>query len=345
MNFVRTPSFNHRLPALTIFIVSTLSLSIVGMDNAHACTACGDSLSTDWAIQGVSTTPGFIADLSHSYINQNQQRYGTSKASPALISSLRGAGQEIEDYTKTQMVTASLNYTNDTWGVNTQLPFIRRTHGTFGEEENNYGSSFSSNLGDVRVIGRYTGLSVDRTAGIIAGLKLPTGSTNTKFSGGTPDLINTSLDRALQNGTGSTDLIMGGFVSGAAGKYGWFAQGTLQHAVSTKTIDGLDYRPGDTYLLNTGMRYAKFGSQFTPMLQLMYTHRRPDTGAGASPADSLTQGPSTGGTLVHLAPGATIRIGGGTSVYGFIQLPVYQNANSLQLGANYTLTLGIRHSF
>ena len=74
MNFVRTPSIPHRILGLAIFIASTLSLSIAVMGNAHACAACGDSLSTDWAIQGVSTTPGFIADLSHSYINQNQPR-------------------------------------------------------------------------------------------------------------------------------------------------------------------------------------------------------------------------------------------------------------------------------
>jgi len=88
--------------------------------------------------------------------------------------------------------------------------------------------------------------------------------------------------------------------------------------------------------LNTGIRYAKFGAKFTPMLQLNYLHRRPDDVGGV---------PLDGGTLVYLAPGASLRVGGGTSVYGFVQLPLYQYVHSLQLSPRYTVTLGVSHSF
>ena len=115
-----------------------------------------------------------------------------------------------------------------------------------------------------------------------------------------------------------------------------FRSGTVQHTVATKTIAGADYRPGDAYSLNTGIHHAKFGAQFTPMLQLNYIHRAPDD-VGGTPLD--------GGTLVYLAPGASLRVGGGTSVYGFVQLPAYQNVNGLQLSPRYTLTLGVSHSF
>jgi hypothetical protein len=40
-----------------------------------------------------------------------------------------------------------------------------------------------------------------------------------------------------------------------------------------------------------------------------------------------------------------VRVGGGASVYGFIQLPVYQEVNSLQIVPQYTLTLGVRFAF
>ena len=175
---------------------------------------------------------------------------------------------------------------------------------------------------------------------LIAGVKLPTGSTGATFNDGV-----TPLDRSLQIGTGSTDIILGGYTTGSIDTYGWFVQGTVQHAVATKTIAGQDYRPGDSYSLNTGIRYAKFGSKFSPMLQLNVIHRQADTGTGATPADALTGGPATGGTLAYLAPGIMARVGGGTSVYGFVQLPVYQNVNSLQLSARYTLSLGVRQSF
>ena len=321
-------------------------LPFIAMNDAQACAACGDTLSKEWGTQGISTHPGFTADLSYSYVNQNQQRLGTGTASPASISARNLLLQEIEDYTTTRTTTASLNYSSDDWGINTQLPFVQRTHGTFGTTTpmgSSYSSSSDNGIGDIRVIGRYTGFSAYKTAGIIAGIKLPTGSTNANFNSGTS--AGQALDRSLQIGTGSTDLILGGFLTGVVGEYGLFAQGTVQYAVATKSIAGQDYRPGNAYSLNTGIRYAKFGSQFTPMLQLNFINRQPDTGTGATPPDALTGGPATGGTLVYLAPGASVRIGGGTSVYGFIQLPIYQNVNSLQLSARYTLTVGVKQSF
>ena len=331
---------------LRIAMVSALALSpLAVMDNALACAACGCTLSKDWGTQGISTTPGLTADLSYDYIDQSQQRYGNGAASQDRINALNAAGQEIEDYTTTRTTTASLNYTSDTWGVSVQLPFVQRTHGTFGDggaypATTDYASSSDNSIGDIRVVGRYTGFSADKTAGIIAGIKLPTGSTNANFNDGA-----TPLDPSLQIGTGSTDIILGGFTTGSVGMFGWFMQGTVQHAVATKSFAGDDYTPGDAYSLNAGIRHAKFGAKFTPMLQLNYIYRRPDTGVAAAPPDALTGGPGSGGTLVYLAPGALIRVGSGTSIYGFVQLPVYQHVNSLQLSPRYILTLGVSHAF
>ena len=243
--------------------------------NVLACAACGCTLSKDWGTQGISTTPGFIADLSYFYINQNQQRIGTGKASQAQINALAAAGQEIEDYTTTRITTAALTYTGDTWGLTANLPFVQRTHGTFGSgaypATTSYLSSSDNSIGDVSLIGRYTGFSADKTSGLIAGFKLPTGSTGATFNDGV-----TPLDRSLQIGTGSTDIILGAYTTGSIDTYGWFVQGTAHHAVATKTIAGQDFRPGDSYSLNTGIRYARFGSKFSPMLQLNIIHRQAD---------------------------------------------------------------------
>jgi hypothetical protein len=110
-------------------------------------------------------------------------------------------------------------------------------------------------------------------------------------------------------------------------------------------MGGLAYRPGDAYTLNTGIRYAEFGAKITPMLQLNIIKRQADTGAFTVPLDPVTGVPISGGTLAYLAPGVSIRAGGGMSVYGFVQLPIYQSVNSLQLVPQYTLTLGVRQSF
>ncbi|OIR13706.1 hypothetical protein GALL_48410 [mine drainage metagenome] len=120
----------------------------------------------------------------------------------------------------------------------------------------------------------------------------------------------------------------------------------MQHAVATQqALGNLYYRPGDAYQLNTGIRYAGFGAKVSPMLQLNVVKRETDSGAFTVPVDPVTGVSVSGGTLAYLAPGVSVRVGGGASVYGFVQIPIYQNVNSLQLTPGYTLTLGMRQSF
>ena len=336
-----------------LFNLAVVFAALVSGNNAYACAACGCTLSTDWGNQGagqeISTKQGFSTDLSYSYVNQNRMIYGSGKASGAQINSLYANGQEIETLTQTQIVTASLNYTGENGGFMLQMPYLYRTHSTDGVINSpnaplgsNYTTSSDRGMGDVRIIGSYTGLSSDKTSGIIIGIKLPTGSTGTNFNGGVG--AGSALDSGLQLGTGSTDLILGGFSSGLVSTYGWFVQGTMQHAVATEpALGNLTYRPGDAYGLNTGIRSAAFGSKISPMLQLNVIKRQADSGTSV-PTDVFSGIPVSGGTLAYLAPGVSVRAGHGMSVYGFVQIPVYQNVNSLQLVPQYTVTIGLRQA-
>jgi hypothetical protein len=332
----------HKPEFSTILRTLLACTALVATEGAHACAACGSTLSRDWETQGLSGSQGFVAELSYDYLNQNRQFYGSGKASPALINRQLNAGQEVEAYTRTQTTTAALMYNDDAWGVGVQLPYLHRTHGTYGNTPplgTGYSSSADSSIGDVRLTGRYSGFSEERNSGLIAGVKLPTGATHANFSAGAS--AGMPLDSSLQIGTGSTDVIFGGYTTGAVDHYGWFVQGTVQHAVSIQN----NYRPGDTLSLNTGIRYAGFGARVSPMLQLNIINRQADNGANATPPDPVTGGPTTGGTLAYLAPGVSVRAGGGLSIYGFVQLPVYRHVNSLQLVPAYTLTLGARLAF
>ena len=336
-----------------LFNFAAILAALISGGNAYACAACGCTLSTDWGSQGagqeISTKQGFSTDLSYSYVNQNRMVYGSGRASGTQIGSLYANGQEIETLTQTQMVTASLNYTGENGGFMLQVPYLYRTHATDGTINNpnaplgsNYTTSSDRGMGDVRIIGSYTGLSTDKTSGIIAGLKLPTGSTDTLFNGGAG--AGSALDSGLQLGTGSTDIILGGFTSGLVSTYGWFVQGTVQHAVATEpALGGLTYRPGDTYALNAGIRSAAFGSKVSPMLQINIIRHQADSGTSV-PTDVFTGASVSGGTLAYLAPGLSVRTGRGMSVYGFVQLPVYQNVSSLQLVPQYTVTIGLRQA-
>jgi len=323
---------------------------LVAINDAQACASCGCTLSKDWESQGQTTQSGFSADLSYTYINQNSAIYGSKTASAGLVNTLYANGQENELNTKTGTITAAFNYNSAVWGVSVQIPYLNRTHTTDGNLQNNYtiltaplgtyfANSTDSGIGDVRIIGRYSGFSADKSTGITAGLKLPTGSTNANFTNGQ------TLDPGLQLGTGSTDIILGGYTSGTISTYGWFFQGTVQRAIkTTNDASGNGYRPGDAYSLNTGIRYAGYGAKVVPMLQLNYIRRENDTGLDIN-YDVLTGARISGGQLLYLSPGVSVRVGGGVSVYGFVQVPVYQYVNSLQLVPKYTATLGVRQSF
>ncbi len=77
---------------------------------------------------------------------------------------------------------------------------------------------------------------------------------------------------------------------------------------------------------------------FTPLLQVNARNVVHDGGINSDPV-------STGGTLVYLSPGVVVPLGQRASVYGFVQLPMYQNVNGVQLAPRYTASVGLHYSF
>jgi hypothetical protein len=54
---------------------------------------------------------------------------------------------------------------------------------------------------------------------------------------------------------------------------------------------------------------------------------------------------STGGTLLYLSPGIVAEVSDRISMYSFVQVPVYQDVNGVQLAPHFTVTAGVRYSF
>ena len=128
---------------------------------AFACASFGCSLSSDWDSQGLSSGPGFRVDLRYDDLNQNQVRSGSSKVGKRPV-----GGHEQELYTKNQYLTAGFDYsTSPNWGVNVQLSYIDRSHATngFAFDGSDAGTSHTRSLGDMKIVGRYTGLSDERS--------------------------------------------------------------------------------------------------------------------------------------------------------------------------------------
>src|SRR5208283_2660941 len=254
-----------------------------------------------------------------------------------------GMSQEVEKYTVNNFVTLGIDYSEPTWGVNAQIPYINKSHETLGTASDGYvagpggGQYFSStgDLGDIKVVGRYTGFTEEHNLGLRFGFKLPTGShleTGVSTDPTAPGPV--PIDRGLQPGSGTTDIIFGPFYSNSINmNWSYFAQALFQKALYSCD----QYRSCESYNVSIGTIYSGI-SGVVPQLQLNFRHVLRDTG---DQADIF----STGGTLLYVSPGASVPISYNSSVYAFIQLPLYQDLRGVQLAPTFTTSIGIRYSF
>ena len=303
-----------------------------GSGAALACSACGCTLNADWATQGLTSRTGLTADLRYDFFNQDDLRSGTGRVDRAALALPNDV--EIQQHTVNRIGTLTLDYglTSD-WGVTLMLPWISRSHTTIAEGDTDISSSRSSSLGDVRVLARYMGLSEAQDWGLQFGLKLPTGDSHgVDFDAGPQQ--GAMLDRGLQPGTGSTDLLVGAFKFGAIGETAdWFGQALLQVPIASDRA----FKPGVGANLTAGIRYRGFET-VVPQLQFNSRIERRETG---SDADT----PNSGQTLVYLSPGATFNVSQKTSVYLFGQVPVYQRVNGYQLEPKWSVSAGVHAAF
>ena len=175
---------------------------------AQACSSCGCTLNSDWASQGYAAGEGIFVDLRYDYINQTELRSGRNAVNRGGIAF--PAGDETQQLTRSRTYNLGLDYRPvEDWAVNLQVPYLDRFHTTVAGGDTDVSASQTNGIGDVRLVGRFMGLSEDRNSGLQLGLKLPTGKFHTDFNAGPQ--TGTPLDRGLQSGTGTTDLILGAY--------------------------------------------------------------------------------------------------------------------------------------
>jgi Putative MetA-pathway of phenol degradation len=309
---------------------AALGVLFIAPLQAYACSSCGCTLSTDWDSQGFATKPGFRVDLRYDYINQSELRTGTGTVDRADYPLPQE--REIEKGTINRYTTLGVEYTGDGWGLNVSVPYVDRPHSTFAEGETEVSTSHSSSLGDVRAVFQYQGLTPEKNVGIQIGVKLPTGSHDVKFATG-PE-AGEPLDRGLQPGTGTTDVLLGAFkFAPLSQNWDYFAQAMVQVALGSSD----DFRPGNSLNVNGGLRYMG-NPRLMPELQLNTRWVKRDSGANADVENS-------GGTVAYLSPGATLMLNKKTHLFGFVQLPVYQRVNGFQLAPHYLVSVGARYDF
>jgi len=312
-------------------LLALATLLLAAGPSAEACGACGCTLHSDWAIQGFGARPGWRFDLRYDYFNQDQLRAGTKSVDRNSFELPNG--MEIQEKTLNRNLTATLDYSpSPDWGVALLIPRFNRYHATIAEGDTDPTFSQGNGLGDVRLLARYQGFSVSHDFGVQIGVKLPTGNTKQTFNAGAQAGV--ALDRGLQLGSGTTDLLLGFYGFGElAPEWGAFGQVLVQKPLAEK--DG--FKPGDGVNANVGLRYTGHAG-FTPHLQLNLRAEGRESGVNADVDNS-------GATLVYLSPGVTFNLSPRFQVYAFAQLPVAQRVTGLQIEPRWSASLGMHWTF
>jgi hypothetical protein len=284
--------------------------------------------------------------------DQTQNWVGSSKAPAALNS-------DKEINTQWFNVGFSYNFNRD-WGVMVRIPTTNRTLTTDTGAYAGIASFNTKDIGDIEIMGMYTGFFKDMSTGLMFGLKLPTGTFTAP-----------GLDRDSQIGSGSTDLELGAFHRGLlSGDNAWqyFSQimwrQPFLYQAAADPQGFFDGNPGVVQTYYPGMQvdaaagiiynnlYHVLGlDKITPLAQVIVSHRDHDTGSGADPYNS-------GFDRVMLSPGieftkvvdeANNRV---IKVYFDIEVPVYYRANAAnnagtegQLVAPYLIKLVSSYNF
>jgi hypothetical protein len=295
-----------------------------------AC-ACGCGVFDVGTSSMLPQGPGGMFFTEYDYMDQDRNWHGSSPAPAA-----NNGDHDI----RTDFTTLGMQYMfNRSWGAQVELPYdVRNYEATAG------GSATWGSFGDLRVEGIYTGFSPDMSAGVTFGLKLPTG--NFHHDDSTPTSL---LDRDTELGTGSTDLLLGGFYrhtlnSAATGLY-WFAQ--MQLDVPVLIQDG--YRPGVELDTALGLYYQGLSLgkvKITPVAQVIPSERTSDSGPWASGGGD--DGPvgeiDSGYQRVMLSPGIEFDIHP-VMIYADVEFDVLQSSRGNQLVAPELFKVVVSYSF
>ncbi|HEV2561027.1 MAG TPA: hypothetical protein VGT78_02695 [Rhizomicrobium sp.] len=295
---------------MKIFVLAVALALVPGQ--ALAC-ACGCSIFDVGTSSLIPSGPGGTAFLEYDFLDQTQNWSGNSRA-PA-------ANNDDKHISSNFFVAGAQYMFGDDWGAMAQLPYTQRYFRT--EDQ---GAFRHAALGDVRIMGTYSGFSPDMSQGVIFGMKLPTG-----------DHSYAHFDPDVEIGSGSTDVLLGAYKTGALSadqSANWFAQAMWQHEIATQ--DG--YTPGSEFNAAAGISYNNLaaGAHVTPLLQILAARRGRDGGTG-DPGN-------TGYTRLLISPG--LEVGFDTwKLYADVEVPVYQQVNGNQLMPPAALKFIVSHSF
>jgi hypothetical protein len=309
------------------------ALALAALDAGASCGSAFCLVNTDWSSQGAWVEPGARFDLRFETIDLDQPRNGRREVG---VGEIPRHHDEVETRNRNWVANVDWNLA-PAWGLSLSLPYVDREH---RHNHNHRGEVLPETwkfreLGDARVQARYEFYAshedpaAPRSAGVTFGVKLATGKYDVANAEGA------LAERTLQPGTGTTDVLLGTYWHGAAplADTSWFAR--AQAVLPANARAG--YKPGRQLSIDAGLRYAA-ARDLGLMLQLNYLAKGRDSGAAAEPDDS-------GQRVVFLSPGVSWNVLKEAQLYAFVQLPVYQSVNGVQLTAGWSALAGVSWRF
>jgi hypothetical protein len=292
--------------------------------------------------EGVETAGAFQIDLSFRYVDQTKKLDGTRTVGEVLVPKINFEDATIEPDHHREISTRNTTLQLDlAYGITSRasvfgvLPLVvAKDHEHFDDvgtpDEHFTNADGTRGFGDVAFGARYTLLvkTNDLLMGSVSA-KVPTGAYKLLDGEGAVN------EPTIQPGTGSYDGVVALYYARHQFPKAveWFVSGSWR-------INGrnpLEYRVGDEAVVTAGASYSA-GQRWVFSLQVSGRHAGRDDFRGEGV-------PSTGSDAFALAPGVRFRTGDRLELYGYVQLPVYQDVNEAQLAPRAGFVFGFSKSF
>lgn len=225
----------------------------------------------------------------------------------------------------TGFYTVGLQYmVNREWGMMISAPAWDRYRQSLNDDGNPF-SVHHTAMGDVKVMGMYTGLSEDMSTAVTFGLKLPTGPISQSL-----------LDRDTQIGTGTTDGLLSAYQMDQEDGWGWFIQGALVYPFNERN----GYRPGNDFNAALGFHYDGLAASSNVVLlaSIVTSFRNRDSGSQADPNN-------TGYSRIFFSPGAEVILNRAIHLDVEFGIPLYSHVNGYQLLSPWLLNTTVSYQF
>jgi len=324
------------------FLIPVLAVALAWASPAGA--TCGSA--NCFLVTGVGNPvvePGeTVVDLSYRYIPQDVKLNGTEHTSSVVVPKIDfesgtivpGHHQELRTVNMLAQLDVAYGLTpNLTLAV--AVPFMnQRYHEHYDDFDTPdpalVNTDGTTGMGDVSASLRYAALTTARHMVVVgAGVKLPTGEYRLRDKEGA---IN---EPTLMPGSGSVDYLLSAMVQSIVRPGAVTAFASLAPRFNTE--NDLNYRIGHSLVANAGMAWNAT-DRVTLSGQVNARHAWADEFLGMAV-------PDTGSTLVFVTPGVRLATGKASSLYTFVQLPVFEEVRGDNLAPRYGLQIGVSHSF